>query len=112
MQMDEDFCARKDGKKNSARNSIEIPDDDDVEEVELSPVETIVWDCCEVYRMKTFRKVCDQCYVEICCIQGIGCQIRRAYQVVMNHDFGHRQMIHKVFLLKLGVPREEPASTT
>ena len=48
MQMDEDFCARKDGKKNSARNSIEIPDDEDVEEVELSPVETIVWDCCEV----------------------------------------------------------------
>lgn len=112
MQMDEDFCSRKDGKKNSARNSIEIPDDEDVEEVELSPVETIIWDCCEVYRMKTFRKLCDHCYVHICSVEGPGCKMEEVYRTVMNYDFGHREMMHKIYLLKLGVPGEKLASTT
>lgn len=43
--MDEDF-PQKTKKLNQATESIEISDEDTA--IELSPVESIIWDCCEV----------------------------------------------------------------
>lgn len=45
--MDEDNFSKKSKSLNQSRNDIEISDDEN-EEVELTPTETIVWDCTEV----------------------------------------------------------------
>lgn len=46
--MDEDFQVKKSNKLNLSMGGSEEEHEHLEEEVELSPIETIVWDCCEV----------------------------------------------------------------
>lgn len=54
--MDEDNLSSSNFSKKSKNSDIEISDDIE-EEIELSPVETIVWDCCEVNDINNTKEI-------------------------------------------------------
>lgn len=79
IDMDEDNLSSSQFTKKSKNNVIEISDEED-EEVELSPVETIVWDCCEVQQGKEhlfLYRVGDE--------DKIGMSLEEAGKLLRNH---------------------------